>query len=83
MFKQHENTTSASEYNYNNRPSGVRIIIRGNSIMGIPINNMDDEGENEEEDKSNDNYETYSRKKAMKSENFEVITKFPLKFKWL
>ena len=81
MFKQHENTTSASEYNYNNRPSGVRIIIRGNSIMGIPINNMDDEGENEEEDKSNDNYETYSRKKAMKSENFEVITKFPLKFK--
>jgi hypothetical protein len=74
------NETKTSTQDYSPRmPPGVRIIIRGNSIMGIPIGN-DDDKDNEEDD-SNDNYETYSKKKAMKSENFEVITKFPLKFK--
>lgn len=70
-------------------PGGLRIIIHGNNFMGNPFfpfqddrssQNKQSQNENEDEEED-DNYASYSKKRDRKSENFEVITKYPVKFK--
>jgi cell division protease FtsH len=67
----------------NRNPGGVRIIINKGSLNAISAdffnrqNQYDgNEGEDEDDDGSN-----YFKNKHKKSENFEVLTKFSMKFK--
>jgi len=63
-------------------PTGYRIIINKNIFNGL---NFDFEETDENENNNDyDNYDSFRRKrgsKNKKSENFEVITKCPVKFK--
>jgi len=72
----------------NKNPRGVRIIINKGSLnsIGSEFFNFNrqnqyhrDEGEDEDED--DDDGSNYFRNKHKKSENFEVVTKFPMRFK--
>jgi cell division protease FtsH len=74
---------------------GIRIIIGRDGIRGIPgigefnfnrvsgslntNSDYDDDGEDDSGDES-DNYASYKKRQSKKSENFEVISNFPIKF---
>jgi len=57
---------------------GIRIIINKGSFNPFVNLNNDDNGDNDDEPEFN---HRFSQKRNKKSENFEVITKAPLKFK--
>lgn len=61
-------------------PGGLRIVIHGNNFMGNPFLPFQDK-HSQNDDDEDDSYASYSKKRDRKSENFEVITKYPLKFK--
>jgi cell division protease FtsH len=74
--------------------AGIRIFINKNGIRGIPgmgpgefpfniLPNQDlpyGSGRQEEDDDDGDTFAKFQRKQSKKSENFEVITDFPMKF---
>ena len=74
------NYTKNNDYSNSNRRGGIRIII--NKDMASQFSNMF----NNDDDDMNNNDDIYTRGKTSKnrdkkSENFEVITKFPVTFK--
>ena len=77
--------SSFSSYNVGGK---LRIIIGKNGIQGIPIisDDMPIDQNDDEQNGDDSDYDVYSRfkryknKKNKKSDNFEVITDFPLKF---
>ena len=60
--------------------SGIRIFIQpgGLGMVGNPEDMDFDESESDEHE--DDSYESYKTRNGKKSENFEVITKFPTRF---
>ena len=60
---------------------GIRIIIQpgGLGVLGNP-DDMDFDMNDQEDTHEDDSYEAYKKRNGKKSENFEVITKFPTRF---
>ena len=74
----------------NTKGGGMRIIIGRNGIRGIPLTGDFNEAFsnlfNQETEEDEDTFENFAKRRGMsssaskKSENFEVITKFPYRF---
>ena len=60
---------------------GIRIIIQpgGLGVLGNP-DDMDFDMNDQDEPHEDDSYDAYKKRNGKKSENFEVITKFPTRF---
>ena len=79
QFESTEDENEAVRNNSSRERNGVIRIIINKGMMGGFANLFD--SDEEEEDGGNNGYSHSSKNRGKKSENFEVITKFPYKFK--
>jgi len=84
LFRNHTGEPdSQSPYSNRNR-AGVRIIINRGSLDSISkqfFNNMGAGDNGNDDDEEEESTADYFKKQQRKSENFEVLTKFPMRFK--
>jgi cell division protease FtsH len=65
-----------------NRRGNLRIIINPNGMTGEDLNNaFGNLFSPQNEDDDEDTFANFKRKRGKKSENFEIVTQFPYKFK--
>jgi cell division protease FtsH len=82
LFRNHTEHGEQSPYSNRNR-NGVRIIINRGSLnsIGQEFYNSMGRGSNDDEEEGDESTANYFKKQHRKSENFEVLTKFPMRFK--
>jgi len=79
--KEEEKTVKKNTVRDKKKMSGIRIFIQqgGLGVLGNP-EDMDFDEESNSDEHEDDSYESYKNRNGKKSENFEVITKFPTRF---
>jgi cell division protease FtsH len=84
LFRNHTGEPDSQTPYSNRNRGGVRIIINRGSLDSIGkqfFNNLGGDNGNDDDDEEEESTADYFKKQQRKSENFEVITKFPMRFK--